>query len=169
MPDAAEQAIAHAIDNARLQTLTALRERLRNVPIAVLRKLAVDLVPELFRAGYSGEAGASGARWANAFARPRVTALPSFLVRIHSGPFSTDDATNLRMTMEGAGIAQAALAIITDAPIPHELRSSLGPAVPWLLDTDGLAHLMINANVGVTPRVYETKLVDAAYFRDADR
>jgi hypothetical protein len=160
MPDAAEQAIAHAIDNARLQTLTALRERLRNVPIAVLRKLAVDLVPELFRAGYSGEAGASGARWANAFARPRVTALPSFLVRIHSGPFSTDDATNLRMTMEGAGIAQAALAIITDAPIPHE---------PWLLDTDGLAHLMINANVGVTPRVYETKLVDAAYFRDADR
>jgi hypothetical protein len=167
MPDSAEQALAHAVENARLQTLSALREALRNAPVRVLGRLAVDLVPELFRAGYTGEAGASGARWANAFARPRVTALPTFLVRIHSGPFSTDDAANLRMTMEGAGIAQAALALIADVPIPAALRTSLGTLVPWLLDTDGLAHLMVNANVGVTTRVYETKLVNPAYFSGA--
>jgi hypothetical protein len=157
-------AIARAVEDARVQTMTALREALRTADIGVLRKVAVDIVPELFRAGYSGEPGASGARWAHALARPHA-ALPTFLVRIHSGPFSSDDAAHLRMTMEGAGIAQAALAILHKPPLDAATRHALGTLVPWLLDTDGLAHLMMNANVGVTPRVYEAKFVDAAYFR----
>ena len=159
-----EDAIARAVEEARLQTTTALRELLRNADITVLRKVAVDIVPELFRAGYTGEPGASGARWAHALARPQVAALPSFLVRIHSGPFSADDAAHLRMTMEGAGIAQAALAILHEPPLDAAIRKSLGTLVPWLIDTDGLAHLMMNANVGVTRRVYEAKSVDDAYF-----
>lgn len=165
MSDSSGQAIARAVEEARLQTLAALREALRNADVAVLQQLAVDIVPELFRAGYSGEAAASGARWAHAVARPRMAALPTFLVRLHSGAFTSDDAANLRMTMEGAGITQAALAILTDAPLPADVRTSLGTLVPWLLDTDGLANLMLNANVGVTTRVYETKWLNAAYFR----
>jgi hypothetical protein len=160
-----EHAIGRAIEEARVQTLTALRELLRNADVSVLRKVAVDIVPELFRAGYTGEPGASGARWAHALARPQVAALPTFLVRIHSGLFSPDDATHLRLTMEGAGIAQAALAILHEPPLDAATRQSLGTLVPWLIDTDGLAHLMMNANVGVTRRVYEAKSVDGAYFR----
>jgi hypothetical protein len=160
-----EDAIAHAIEEARVQTMTALREVLRTADITVLRKVAVDIVPELFRAGYTGEPGASGARWAHALAHPHAAGLPSFLVRIHSGPFSTDDAAHLRMTMEGAGIAQAALAILHEPPLDAAIRHSLGTLVPWLIDTDGLAHLMMNANVGVTVRAYEAKYVDGAYFR----
>lgn len=160
-----EDAIAHAIESARVQTMTALRELLRNADITVLRKVAVDIVPELFRAGYTGEPGASGARWAHALAQPQVAALPTFLVRIHSGHFSPDDAAHLRMTMEGAGITQSALAILHEPPVDTATRQSLGTLVPWLIDTDGLAHLMMNANVGVTRRVYEAKLVDGGYFR----
>jgi hypothetical protein len=160
-----KDAIAHAVEEARVQTMTALRELLRTVDIGVLRKVAVDIVPELFRAGYTGEPGASGARWAHALARPQVAALPSFLVRIHSGLFSPEDATHLRMTMEGAGIAQAALAILHEPPLDASTRQSLGTLVPWLIDTDGLAHLMMNANVGVTRQVYEAKFVDGGYFR----
>jgi hypothetical protein len=162
MPD---DAIAGAIEEARVQTMTALRDVLRAADIGVLRKVAVDIVPELFRAGYTGEPGASGARWAHALARPQVAALPVFLVRIHSGPFSSDDAAHLRMTMEGAGIIQAALAILHEPPLDAAIRHSLGTLVPWLLDTDGLAHLMMNANVGVGTRVYEAKFLDPAYFR----
>lgn len=160
-----EDAVAHAVEEARVQTMTALREVLHDADIAVLRKIAVDIVPELFRAGYTGEPGASGARWAHALARPQVAALPSFLVRIHSGPFSSDDAAHLRMTMEGAGIDQAALAILHEPPLDAAIRSSLGTLVPWLIDTGGLAHLMVNANVGITARTYEAKFVDARYFR----
>jgi hypothetical protein len=151
----------------RAQTIAELRAALRTADDPVLKKLAVDLVPALFRNDYRGEPAASGARWAHAFARPRISALPTFLVRIHSGPFSADDATNLRLTMEGAGIAQAALAIIDDSRLAASTRSGLGTLVPWLLDTEGLANLMINAGVGVTSRVYETKLLNAAYFRSA--
>lgn len=164
MPDTPDQAIAHALEGARVQTMAALREALRKAPVSVLQKLVVDLVPELFRTGYSGELAASGARWAQAFARPRFTALPTFLVRIHSGPFTEDDAVNLQMTMEGAGITQAALAIVGDVKIAPEVRASLGTLVPWLLDTDGLANLMLSAHVGVATRIYEVKSVDPAYF-----
>jgi hypothetical protein len=160
-----EDAITRAVEEACVQTMNALREVLRNADITVLRKVAVDIVPELFRAGYNGEPDASGARWAHALAHPQVAALPSFLVRIHSGPFSSDDAAHLRMTMEGAGITQAALAILHDPPVDAAIRKSLGTLVPWLIDTDGLVHLMMNANVGVTARVYEVKFVDSAYFR----
>ncbi len=160
-----EDAIAHAIEEARVQTMTALRDVLSTADITVLRKVAVDIVPELFRAGYTGEPGASGARWAHAPARPHAAGLPSFLVRIHSGPFSSDDAAHLRMTMEGAGLAQAALVILHEPPLDAAIRQSLGTLVPWLIDTEGLAHLMMNANVGVTVRAYEAKSVDGAYFR----
>jgi hypothetical protein len=148
----------------RAQTQAELREALRGATDPILQKLAVDLVPALFRNDYRGEAAAAGARWAHAFAKPRFTALPTFLVRIHSGPFSPDDAANLRMTMQGANITQAAVAVISDGAMPGGVRALLGAAVPWLLDTDGLVNLMMNANVGVTSRIYETKCVNAAYF-----
>jgi hypothetical protein len=151
----------------RAQTLTELCDALRAAEDPVLKKLAVDIVPALFRNDYRGEAAGAGARWAHAFAKPRFFALPTFLVRVHSGAFTPDDAANLHMTMEGAGIAQAALAIIGRGALPPETRSLLGARVPWLLDTDGLANLMMNASVGVTPRVYQTKLLNAAYFRPA--
>lgn len=144
-----------------------LRAALDAADDPVLMKLAVDIVPALFRNDYRGEAAGSGARWAHAFARPRIAALPSFLVRIHSGPFTADDAANLRMTMEGAGIPQAALAVIGHQPLPPSIRSSLGTLVPWLLDTEGLANLMVNAGIGVIARIYETKLLNPEYFRSA--
>jgi hypothetical protein len=148
----------------RAQTIAELRTALGAAADPILQKLAIDLVPPLFRNDYRGEAAAAGARWAHAYARPRMPALPTFLVRVHSGPFSSDDAANLRMTMEGAGIAQAALAVIGAGPLP-DVRASLGPSVPWLLDTEGLVNLMMNANVGVTTRIYETKCLNPAYFR----
>ncbi len=157
--------IAQAVEQSRVDTMFALRDALRAADATVLQRLAIDLVPELFHNGYRGEGGAAGPRWAHAFARPPVDGLPTFLVRIHSGDFSNDDAANLRMTMEAAGVAQAALAIVHTAPPSASIRQALGPFVPWLLDTDGLAHLMLRANVGITTRTYEAKSVDAAYFR----
>lgn len=151
----------------RAQTIAELRAALRAADDPVLKKLAVDIVPALFRNGYLGEDAGAGARWAHAFAKPRFTALPTFLVRVHSGEFTSDDAANLHMTMEGAGITQAALALIGEGAVPSAIRTMLGARVPWLLDTDGLANLMMNATVGVTVKVYETKLLNAAYFRSA--
>jgi len=149
----------------RAQTLVELRAALRAADDPVLKKLAVDIVPALFRNDYRGEEAGAGARWAHAFAKPRFSALPAFLVRVHSGPFTTDDAANLHMTMDGANISQAAVAIIGEGALPAAVRTMLGAKVPWLLDTDGLANLMMNASIGVTPRVYETKLLNEGYFR----
>lgn len=148
----------------RAETMAELRAALRDADDFILQKLAVDLVAPLFRNDYRGEPAAAGARWAHAFARPRNAALPTFLVRVHSGPFSADDAANLQMTMQGANIAQAALAVIGEGPLPPAVRSLLGTSVPWLLDTDGLVNLMMNAEVGVTTRIYETKWLDPEYF-----
>lgn len=156
---------ARLVAEQRARTMAELRTALRDAADPLLQKLAVDLVPPLFRNDYRGEAAAAGARWAHAFARPRIPALPAFLVRVHSGEFSTDDAANLQMTMQGAGITQAALAVIADAPLPPAIRTLLGLAVPWLLDTEGLVNLMMNANVGITTRVYETKCLNPEYFR----
>lgn len=164
MPDTIDP-IARAIEQQRVDTMFAMREALRGASANVLQKIATDLVPELFHNGYRGEQGSAGPRWAHAFARPPVEGLPTFLVRIHSGDFSNDDASNLRMTMEAAGIAQAALAIIHTAPPSVSIRQTLGPFVPWLLDADGLANLMLRANAGITTRVYEAKSIDPAYFR----
>jgi hypothetical protein len=158
-------ALARLAADTRVRTVTELRSALLAASEAVLQNLAVDLVPSLFRNDYHGEHASSGPHWAHAYARPQVSALPTFLVRMQAGAVSADDAANLRLAMEGAGITQAALAIITDGPLTAGVRAMFGPLVPWLLDTDGLVNLMMNANVGVTRRVYETKVVDAAYFQ----
>jgi hypothetical protein len=160
-----EDPFTRLVSEKRLQTMAKLRELLRNAPDPVLQKLAVDLVPALFRNDYRGEPAASGARWAHAYARPRFSALPTFLVRIHSGPFTEDDAANLRMTMQGANIAQAAVGVIGEGASTASVRALLGSSVPWLLDTDGLVNLMVNANVGITLRVFEAKYVNTEYFR----
>jgi hypothetical protein len=156
---------ARLVAEQRARTSSELRTALRDAADPLLQKLAVDLVPPLFRNDYRGEPAASGARWAHAFARPRIAAFPTFLVRVHSGDFSPDDAANLQMTMQGANITQAALAIIADVPLPPSIRAFLGASVPWLLDTDGLVNLMMNSNVGITTRVYETKCLNSEYFR----
>lgn len=157
--------IERLVAEERARAMKELREGLHGASNALLAKLAVDLVPPLFRNDYRGELAATGGRWADAYARPRVAGLPSFLVRVHSGTFGAGDAADLREAMQGAHIAQGALAVIADHPFTVDLRGALGAQVPWLLDTDGLVHLMLNANVGVTSRVYETKCVDISYFR----
>lgn len=149
----------------RVRAMLQLRNELRIASAAVLAKLAVDLVPPLFRVEYRGELAATGASWADAYARPKAAGLPVFLVRVHSGLFTNEDAEHLLESMTGARIAQGALAVIHDMPLRAEVRRRLGAQVPWLLDTDGLVNLMVNANVGVTAQVVETKSVDISYFR----
>jgi restriction endonuclease Mrr len=162
----AGDAIEKAIAEVRAQTLGELRTMVRGASIPTLHKLAIDLVPPLFRNGYRGESGGEpGEHYADAIAHPRLEALPTFLVRLHSGAFSRTDAEHLRATMLRMHITQAALAIIGDRPLHPDARLLLQPAVPWLLDTDGLVNLMVNANVGVSTRVYDAKYVNEAYFR----
>jgi len=67
--------------------------------------------------------------------------------------------------MRDAGVAQAALVMVSDVPLAPELRETLLAAVPWVIDMDGLVNLMINAAVGVTIRGYETRRLDPGYFR----
>jgi hypothetical protein len=130
----------------------------------VLGKLAVDLVPPLFRNEYRGEPAQSGEGWADAIAHPRVPALPSFLVRVHLGAFVLDEVESLLAAMMTAHATQAALVVIAP-PVAPDVRKALGTMVPWLVDLDGLIHLMITAKVGVGTRVCETTHIDAAYFR----
>lgn len=157
--------IASLAAEVRMQSLAELRNMIRGASDVVLRKLVVDLVPALFRNDYRGELAAAGERWAQAFARPRSGAFPSFLVHIHATAFTEDDADALRAAMLKAHIIQAALAVVGERPLRADLRAAFGNTVPWLLDADGLANLMMNANVGVTSKVYETKYVNPAYFK----
>ncbi|HEX2061481.1 MAG TPA: hypothetical protein VHK90_12140, partial [Thermoanaerobaculia bacterium] len=145
-------------------TMAALREALRAAPVPVLQKLAVDITPSLFRNDYSGEARGAGERWADALAKPRMTALPSFLVRVYRGAFNAEDADELTRAMQDANVAQAALVFATADPVLPDVREKL-TGVPWIIDRDGLINLMVNANIGVTSRVYEARYVDPAYFR----
>ncbi len=157
--------IATLAAEMRTRTMAELRALIRGASDAVLQKLAIDLVPALFRNDYRGEAAAAGERWAQAFARPRFSALPTFLVHLHAKTFTADDAEALRAAMLKAHITQAALAVLGDGPVAPAIRVTLGNSVPWLLETDALVNLMMNANVGVTSRIYETKYVNASYFQ----
>lgn len=161
MPD---DLIERVVAESRVQTAAALRDALRMAPSAVLAKLAVDIVPELFRNDYHGEPARHGAYWADAVARPRTTILPTFLVRVHHGAFTQEEIQTLVAEMMAAHASQAALVVIGPLVAPA-VRNALGASVPWLVDTDGLIHLMIGANIGVASRHYETKYVDADYFR----
>jgi hypothetical protein len=162
--DLAEDVIDRAVAESRLQTAATLRDALRTATVPILAKLAVDLVPELFRNDYDGEPFRRGDRWADAIAKPRMTVLPPFLVRVHHGAFGVDDVQGLLAAMMAVHAPQAALVVIGPLVAPG-VRNTLGAAVPWLVDTDGLIHLMIGANVGVASRVYEAKYVNADYFR----
>lgn len=161
MPD---DPLERAVSESRAQATVALREALRGASVPVLGKLAVDLVPPLFRNDYRGERARSGDRWADAVAQPRVAALPAFLVRVHHGPFLLEEVEGLLAAMMTAFASQAAL-VILGPPAAPDVRRALGTNVPWLVDLDGVIHLMMAANVGVATRVYETKYVDASYFR----
>jgi hypothetical protein len=156
--------LERAVAESREQTAVGLREALRTASKPVLAKLAVDLVPPLFRNEYRGEPGRSGDRWADAIAHPRMTALPSFLVRVHLGAFPLTEVEGLLASMMTVHAPQAALVTI-GPPAAPDVRQALGTMVPWLVDLDGLIHLMMSANLGIGTRVYETKYVDASYFR----
>jgi hypothetical protein len=158
-----EDLLAHAVSESRALTAAALRDVLRTASVPVLAKLAVDLVPQLFRDDYHGEAARTGEHWADAVAKPRTLALPPFLVRVHLGIFAAEHVDSLMAAMMAVYASQAALVVI--GPLVADVRSSLGSMVPWLVDTDGLIHLMIGANLGVSSRIYETKYVNADYFR----
>jgi hypothetical protein len=160
----AEDLLERAVAESRVITAAALRDALRTASIPVLRKLALDLVAPLFHDECTGEASRSGDRWAEAVARPKMTALPSFLVRVHLGTFGQDDVEGLIAGMMATHAAQAALVVIGPMVAP-DVREALGASVPWLVDTEGLVHLMIGANVGVASRVYECKYVNTDYFR----
>lgn len=161
MPD---DPLERAVAESRAQTAAGLREALRTASVSVLGKLAVDLVPPLFRNECRGEPGRSGDRWADAIALPRIMALPSFLVRVSHEPFAIGDVESLLAAMMTVHAAQAALVVI-GPPLPPDVRHALGTSVPWLVDLDGLVHLMEAANLGIGTRVYETRYVDADYFR----
>lgn len=150
---------------ARAEAMRELRDALRGASTEALRRLAVDLVPPLFRAGYDGELAATGDHWADAWARPRAAGLPTFLVRVHCGAFGEDDARDLQEAMRGGHVTQSALVVISDSPLRAGVRTALGSGVPWIIDTDGLVNLMINANLGVTSHVLEWKAIDHGYFR----
>lgn len=161
MPD---DLLERAVAESRAQTVTGLRDALRNASPAVLAKLAVDLVPPLFRNDYRGEPARGGEGWADAIARPRITALPTFLVRVHLGAFAPGEVEGLLAAMMAVHAAQAALVVI-GPPVAPDVRNALGTAVPWIVDLDGLIHLMISAKVGVGTRMCETTHIDAGYFR----
>lgn len=161
MPD---DLLERAVAESRVQTAAALRDALRTAPSIVLAKLALDLVPELFRNDYFGEPARFGDYWADAIAKPRSSVLPSFLVRVHHGAFVQEEVPTLVAEMMAAHASQAALVVIGPLVAPA-VRNALGASVPWLVDTDGLIHLMMGANLGVRSRYYETKYVDADYFR----
>jgi hypothetical protein len=161
----AEDPLERAAAESRVETAAVLHELLRTANLSVLRRLAVDLVPPLFHNDYAGEASRAGDDWADAVARPRAMALPAFLVRVRRGPFGHEDVDSLRAAMMAVHAVQAALVLIGQPPLPPDVRAALGTDVPWLIDTEGLVRLMLGANVGVTPRVVETKSVNAAYFR----
>lgn len=160
-----ETLLERAVAESRVQTAAALRESLKLAPVSVLQKLAIDLVPPLFRIDYHGEPRASGARWADAIALPKLQGLPRYLVRVYRGPFTADEAEDIVETMKTVQVGQTALALVSEDPIPADLRERYFGIITWMLDIDGLTNLMINANVGVTSRVYETKYVDSGYFR----
>jgi hypothetical protein len=160
-----EEPIDRVVADIHARTMIEMRGALQHARGNALAKIAVDIVPAVFRNDYKGELASAGERWADAIGRSQVPALPALLVRVHGGAFTPADASTLLATMRDSGIAQAALAVISDVPIAPELRATLLVAVPWLIDTDGLVNLMINANLGVTPRLYETKRLNPAYFR----
>jgi hypothetical protein len=161
MPD---DLLERAVADSRVQTAAGLREVLGTASAPVLAKLAVHLVAPLFRGEYRGEPGRSGDRWADAIAHPRMTGLPSILVRLHLGAFPLHEVEGLLAAMMTVHASQAALVTI-GPPAAPDVRNALGNAVPWLVDLDGLVHLMMSANLGTRTRVYETKYVDADYFR----
>jgi len=149
----------------RTRTMGELRAALTAARPPVLQKIAVGVVPALFRNDYRGEPATMGDRWADAIGHPATGALPPFLVRVHVGTFDRADADSLVAVMRVSEIAQAAVAVVSETPVSTEIRDRLVALVPWFLDADGLAHLMMSANVGVRAKVYETKYVDPAYFR----
>ncbi|HEX8172457.1 MAG TPA: hypothetical protein VF824_18120 [Thermoanaerobaculia bacterium] len=153
------------VAEARAQAMRELRELVAAAPPRVLQKIAADLVPSLFQVGYRGEPAGLGSHWGDALARPPIDGLPTFLVRIHVGVFDALDVDRLRQAMHDVRAQQAALAIIAPSALAVGVRGAIEPIVPWLLDGDGLAHLMLQANVAVVTRVYETKAADTAYFR----
>ena len=164
MSATSDDPLERAVADSRVQTAAGLRDALRTASVPVLAKLAVDLVAPLFRNEYRGERSRSGDGWADAIAHPRMTALPSILVRVHLGAFPLDEVEGLLAAMMTVHASQAALVMI-GPPAAPEIRNALGTAVPWLVDLDGLIHLMMSANLGIGTRLYETKYVDTDYFR----
>lgn len=149
-----------AVAESRSETAAALRESLRNAAPEVLAKLAVDLVPHLFHPDYHGQPWRTGETWAEALAVHDAKILPSHRVRVQIGAVTADDFEELLMV----DAAQIALAVV-GPPVAPDVRAAFGSRVPWLLDADGLIHLMITSRVGVTSRTYDATYVDDGYFR----
>ncbi|HVE70547.1 MAG TPA: hypothetical protein VNI54_04195 [Thermoanaerobaculia bacterium] len=147
----------------RTQAAAQLKDLLREASPDVLRKVAVDIVPQLMRvASYTGEPLGTGENWAEAVARSRVAGLPPVLVRLHRGPFDAEDGLNVIASLNDVESSQVAIAFISERPA--NVEPFIGARSHWTLDLDGLVNLMINAGVGVTQKTFEARLVDPAYF-----
>ncbi|HVG24004.1 MAG TPA: hypothetical protein VND45_07605 [Thermoanaerobaculia bacterium] len=159
-----EEQIEAVLGAVRGATIAQLKDLLRNATPEVLQKVAVAIVPPLMRvASYEGSPLGTGPNYAEAVARSRVTGLPPVLVRLHRGGFDAEDGLNVIASLNDAQSTQVAIAFIADRPVNP--APYIGARSHWTLDLDGLANLMINAGVGVTPRTFEAKFVDALYFR----
>lgn len=147
----------------RTQTAAQLKDLLRDASPEVLRKVAVDIVPQLMRvASYEGEPLGTGPNYAEAVARSRVPGLPPVLVRLHRGPFDAEDGLNVIASLNDVASSQVAIAFIADRRVNPE--PFIGARSHWTLDLDGLVNLMINGGVGVTTRTFEAKFADGTYF-----
>lgn len=147
-----------------MRALEELRAALREARPHVLGRIAADIAAPLFRNEYRGEPWRSGDGWNEALAVPAGT-LPPFLVHVHARTFTRADADALLASMEEPGVAQVALVVLGDPPLEPGVRAFLGIAVPWLLDTEGLANLMLASGIGVRLRTIETHDVAPDYFR----
>jgi hypothetical protein len=148
----------------RTQAAAQLKDLLREASPDVLRKVAVDIVPQLMRvASYFGEPLGTGDHWAEAVARSRVAGLPPVLVHLHRGPFDAEDGLNVIASLNDVESSQVAIAFINDRPV--NVAPYIGARSHWTLDLDGLVNLMLNAGVGVTRKTFEAQLVEPGYFR----
>lgn len=159
-----EEQIEAVLAAVQTQTASQLREQLAEASPAVLQRIAVDIVPALMRVtSYEGEPGGTGPNWAEAVARSRVAGLPPVLVRLHRGPFGTEDGVSIVDSLTRIESSQVAIAFVSGRAL--NVGSLIGARSHWTLDADGLIHLMLTAGVGVTRRTFEARFVDAPYFR----
>ena len=147
----------------RNRAAAEMKDALRHAPMAVLQKVAIDIVPALVRiASYAGEPAGAGENWVEVVARSRVAGLPPILVRMHRGPFDAADGMSVIASLRKADSTQVAVIFLNDRAV--NVAPFIGADAQWTFDLDGLVNLMLNAGVGVTERKVAAIFIDDGYF-----